>query len=91
MKQAEFLAASGATRNELDGARRRGLLPFLRHDPGSWTDFSDQDVLRFRTFIRLFRSGVKGGVASNIAMKANPVEAEALILIIERPQSGKQE
>ncbi|SOB98805.1 hypothetical protein SAMN05877809_102337 [Rhodobacter sp. JA431] len=74
MRQAQMLKISGGTRGELDGSRRRGVLPFgggpffnkEEEIMAQWEDFTMRDALMFRCFTDLTRSGLKGAVARDM-------------------------
>lgn len=74
MRQAQMLKISGGTRGELDGGRRRGVLPFGAAPAVSeeeeimaqWEDFTMSDALMFRCFTDLTRAGLKAAVARDM-------------------------
>ncbi|ANB32614.1 hypothetical protein M2324_003836 [Rhodovulum sulfidophilum] len=68
MRQSHLLKITEGTRNELDGGRRRGVLPIAQGDnfgfPDdeavfSWADFTLSDALRMRVYFDLTRGGLK--------------------------------
>lgn len=73
MRQASFLKITTGTRNELDGGRRRGVLPFVMAtgDGGDdaaenkWREFSLKEAIAFRIYLDLTRGGMNAAEAQN--------------------------
>lgn len=63
MRQNQMLKITEGTRNELDGGRRREVLPITPREAdsveGSWLDYTLRDAVLLRPYFDLTRSGMK--------------------------------
>ncbi|MGP9806458.1 hypothetical protein [Paracoccus sp. NSM] len=72
MRQSQLLKITGGTRNELDGGRRREVLPITPRDTetedAAWLDYSLRDAVMLRPYFDLTRAGLRAEDVSSFIL-----------------------